>query len=552
MPNKKDVIQMKDEKGKKFHTSKYVMSLTQKEAFQRFKMDHPNLKIGQRTFDKLKPRNVQRVKESSRVVCLCTPCQNISLKTDALKKILNSLPRKAENDEEKDRLGKMSKNLKRNKQELINMTVCNNEGEFPRSQCLERDCESCGSKIFRQFYKPLEEEMEDEKVEWDTWKYANVEIDGEQRRKMSLIRTSDTIAAFLDDFKSALEDHPAHLFRSTWQFKQQKEMQNMLQEGQAWIMLDFAEDFTIRHKHEVQSAYWMQEKVTIHPVYIVYPEYRDQDGARTKIVNKHSFICVSNDSTHDSHAVLTFTKAVLKHLETNNHVFHELIEFTDGAPAQYKGKTAFADVAHSEEELGMKIQRHFSETAHGKGICDGIGGLSKHTVSQAVLQERAIIRSAHDYYFYGKNHLEKDEYVPENDFMNHIQRTYLWIPRSDVSRDRPETNIKTVQGTRKIHAVKTSNDRNRLFTRNLSCFCSPCRRFDGSKCENEDYVDGWKEVILQPLAARKSATLGDPKVTDHSPVKDQVESKPISSESGVDSKDSASPGNILNVRTCKS
>ena len=97
--------------------------------------------------------------------------------------------------------------------------------------------------------------MTDEVVQWDTWKYASVDINGEMKRKIKLVGTQGSIKEFLDEFEESLKLLASHVFRSTLQFQQQKKMQNMLEEGQAWLMLDFAEDFTIKYKHEVQSAY---------------------------------------------------------------------------------------------------------------------------------------------------------------------------------------------------------------------------------------------------------------------------------------------------------
>ena len=154
-------------------------------------------------------------------------------------------------------------------------------------------------------------------------------------------------------------------------------------------------------------------------------------------------------------------------------------------------------VLHSKELLGVKMSRHFSETSHGKGVCDGIGGMSKFTMSRAVLQEKVTIKSAYDYFKYGKENLEKDEVVvdKESGDISRVKRTYLWIPSSEIKRERPERNYKTVNGTRMLHAAKPArDDKDTIYIRDLSCFCDNC--MVGNDCENK-YAGPWKTVKLQ-------------------------------------------------------
>ena len=40
-----------------------------------------------------------------------------------------------------------------------------------------------------------------------------------------------------------------------------------------------------------------------------------------------------------------------------------------------------------EADFGMKIEWHFSATSHGKGVCDGVGGIVKRLAARASLQK---------------------------------------------------------------------------------------------------------------------------------------------------------------------
>ncbi len=39
-----------------------------------------------------------------------------------------------------------------------------------------------------------------------------------------------------------------------------------------------------------------------------------------------------------------------------------------------------------EEDFGVAAEWHFSATAHGKGVCDGLGGTVKRLAARASLQ----------------------------------------------------------------------------------------------------------------------------------------------------------------------
>ena len=65
-----------------------------------------------------------------------------------------------------------------------------------------------------------------------------------------------------------------------------------------------------------------------------------------------SVICVSDDNHHDHHAVLTFVKRTMEHLQQVRHLqVSHVVQWSDGCGAQYKSKGPFADVAASELTL---------------------------------------------------------------------------------------------------------------------------------------------------------------------------------------------------------
>lgn len=207
MPNKKDVIKLRNEQGVKVPVPKRHMSLAQAEAYKKFKLEHTTAKIGHRLFDTLKPKNV-RSNESSRITCLCVPCQNIQLKTEALNKIVATYA-----------IPKCSN------QEIVDLTLCDySDKNFPKAKCLTHECRISN---FRREYEAL---ANINNVEWYNWEYANIEINNEVKRKIKLQKKTANGEEFIKETEKELHGHAEHLFRAQWQQKEQKNLRDNLKD----------------------------------------------------------------------------------------------------------------------------------------------------------------------------------------------------------------------------------------------------------------------------------------------------------------------------------
>ena len=87
----------------------------------------------------------------------------------------------------------------------------------------------------------------------------------------------------------------------------------------------------------------------------------------TSDVRSHHFV---SDDKHDCHAVHRFNCIMMQHLEEQQAIpVQKVMYFSDGAPAQYKNKTAFADLLCAED-FGVAAERHFFGTRHGNIWCN--------------------------------------------------------------------------------------------------------------------------------------------------------------------------------------
>ena len=145
LPNKKDVTL--DEHGLPTYT--YVMCVTKQEAYEQFTEQHA-IKIGKRTFDKLKPKQVKPINLKSRICCLCIICQNVSLKCQVFKEFTNGINRICVNSSgpEKESIEHIIKKMSsgeipKDKKNIVGSIVCPFVDEVS-PDCVKGKCSNCG------------------------------------------------------------------------------------------------------------------------------------------------------------------------------------------------------------------------------------------------------------------------------------------------------------------------------------------------------------------------------------------------------------------------
>ena len=262
------------------------------------------------------------------------------------------------------------------------------------------------------------------------------------------------------------------------------------------MVMDFAENYACQYQDEVQSAHWNHNQVTIHPISSYYA-CSSCDG----VVNE-SLVFISNDLTHDYHAVQNFVSTTMQHLRCQRHLDVEhVVQWTDGCSSQYKSKGPFAGLAFNSDDFAAQVGRHFFGSRHGKGPSDGESAVVKSHASTAVKAGTAMISDGHEFFVYCTNsRLNKQAGVG----CQHFVRTFFWVPAGTINRDRPERVVKTVPGTRDFHEVK-SGGRGVICARHLTCFCEPCLTGEG-ECVNEGIVGSFSETILIPAPTTAAKT----------------------------------------------
>ena len=236
----------------------------------------------------------------------------------------------------------------------------------------------------------MTDEHGDIEITWHKWTYVEVDRDGTKKRIVSCIAMNSTLSGLIGELVTDLQRLPVHLFRATWQHRQiGMSIASLLEKPKSTcLVMDFAENYSCRQQNEVQSAYFDQTQVVIHPMMAYY-------HSGNQLI-KHTMVGVTDDYKKDAHLVEEFLKAALRIIHDVVPELEELHIWSDGCSAQYKGKVAYWYLA----QRGIRTVHNFFETSHGKSVCDGIGATVKGSCFRAVMSGKATITSPKDLYDY--------------------------------------------------------------------------------------------------------------------------------------------------------
>ncbi|KAK3737723.1 hypothetical protein RRG08_017297 [Elysia crispata] len=385
--------------------------------------------------------------------------------------------------------------------------------------CLEGKCVTCGSPaeyIGSKFQRYI-----DSPVGWQHWEC--VSQDG--RTRLELVFKSRKLRDLLEEFieKDIMQLFQGfmfvrHLHKFFWQYSQYSLLRGSLQEDEAIMVMDFAENRKAFYAVEVKSAHFGKAQITMHPTVCFYKV--------GEVQMRHSMVFLSDDICHDYHAVHHFTLASIEALAKAAPLVQRVYIFSDGCAGQYKGKGTFADLSLY---TGKRIQRVFFGSEHGKGEANGETGVINRAVDRAVSSGRLTVRNAEDLHTWCSKELTRTEQPSLRDF--------FLVPREEIIRDRPQTDVVTIPGTRRIHQAERVSDYI-IRTRMLACFCEACRR-DSESCPNQAYVGTYTVHKLKS----SHSNLDDAFLED-----DAVESTPVPEPPQISPANDPKVGDFVSVK----
>ncbi|KAK3911410.1 Lon protease [Frankliniella fusca] len=203
------------------------------------------------------------------------------------------------------------------------------------------------------------------------------------------------IQEFIDIFMELLGKLVTHHFVTKKQSAYYQHLKESIQEGEALVICDFAENYTCVMQNEVQGYHWTDEQITLHPfVAYYYTAARDL---------KH--VCYVSVTDHKKHVTASFHAFQKKFVQfsknrmaEDNVTCEKIFYFSDGSSAQYKNTSNVKNICMHEIDFeGIAVEWHYFASCHGKGPCDGCGGICKRCAKRASLQGE-LIRNASDFF----------------------------------------------------------------------------------------------------------------------------------------------------------
>jgi hypothetical protein len=104
--------------------------------------------------------------------------------------------------------------------------------------------------------------------------------------------------------KIELNQFPCHVDRVRSQYREIKTLKENLPENEIIVQMDIVENYTCKSLAEVQSAYWNQTPVALHPI-VVY--YRGQSST----LEDKSIAIISDELSHSTSTVCTFLDTLI-------------------------------------------------------------------------------------------------------------------------------------------------------------------------------------------------------------------------------------------------
>lgn len=234
-PNKPEVKIVDGTMNAKRILNDYLDSL-----YNKFMLESPNAKVSRSTFFRCRPTYILPVSFSARRTCLCLKHQNMTL-------MLN----------------------------VLQLTQTRGSSETKNADALFRN--HSDEQVLT-----MMDSLEEGNVKYSTWKRVDI---GDGKKKMNLVMVDITKEEFKLIFIDTMHKFREHIRLVSNQYTEIRKLKENLPCGHVVAQMDFSENYTCTSMEEVQSAYWNQSMVAIHPVVAYFKkEEKNQLVLKTQII----------------------------------------------------------------------------------------------------------------------------------------------------------------------------------------------------------------------------------------------------------------------------
>ena len=422
-------------------------------------------------------KKVKLMKQIPSIDCLCKTCVNMTLKTDAL-------------------LAIGVKGISRRNTENVIQTICPCSQEDQditqfSIQCIRRDCQFCGSFLARTRIIEQNPGIDmDSAVLFHEWK--PIKIENTKKKPLHRVLCQTTCRKLISLFCENLDTMALHLFDFKFQAMQFDMAKKQLRENTVLMVLDFAQNVSLKSQFEAQSGMWHRPQITLHPI-VCY--YRCPQGCGSLVTDE--IMLVSDDRKHDFHAVKAFTEKALEHLEDSAVVVAKVIQFSDNCTSQYKSAKTFFHASR----FPIPFVRNYFGAGHGKGPSDGFTGRVKQLVLPRLQTYCTNVNNAATFVSYCSRRFGIR--ATEVQACQHKRQSFFRV--NDIDREE-SISPETVPGTLKVHCVRNKGIPGQVELRCNSCVCPVCVYNEPGTCENHEHV----EKFVTAEVSRHHKRAGEP------------------------------------------
>lgn len=240
----------------------------------------------------------------------------------------------------------------------------------PSADCYLGHCSDCPNmEVLSDFLKDLFDDHEIDEIGYCEWV---------SKPRTNLQTVTQCASEFVEHFCEKIQGLLPHSFIAKEQAAFLRDLKATLPENEFIVVCDFAENYAFVVQDAAPGFHWNNSQATVYPVVMYYK-------SQGELCHK-SLVVISDCLTHDSIAVYVYSKIVVEYIKTLSDVVSKIHYISDGAPQQFKNFKHFSNVYYHEEDFGIPAEWHFSPTAHGKGPCDGVGGIIKRLAALASLK----------------------------------------------------------------------------------------------------------------------------------------------------------------------
>lgn len=369
MPGERNTVSIRGLDGNKTYHQKHLILVNLRELYHHFNQKYPEERISVSKFIALRPKWAVTVDSKDTTnACVCAIHQNVELMAEIVP---------GEWDAKK----------------LLAKMVCDVTDPF----CMLHGCQNCPGK--EQIREELEMLFEDngysldDVIKYSAWLYVD-------RTDIKVIEAN--IEDFCTKLACGLESLSAHHYIARFQAGALKAQKEGLKPEEVIVIGDFAENYSFVVQDAIQGWHWVNSQATLHPFCIYYKDANEL---------KHLSLCIiSNHMSHNTATVHSFQRVLIQYIKQQLPNVTFIKYFSDGAASQYKNFKNFANIRFHREDFGLDCDWHFFATSHGKGPCDGVGGVVKRLATryskQLLKSGKERLLTAHQLYLFAKENIQ--------------------------------------------------------------------------------------------------------------------------------------------------